>query len=206
MASKRLACLALSAVLATTWLAPSVAGAKLSPSQLPQSAARPTFTALFQRDMRVLAQSIATNSASEAQRVFFMEQPYVSMKTGEIPNPRSDYQHRLVAFYRLDLAAYHQSLFARAKTTYLYARANPSFASWIVPGACENKIGYWHEPGVRLIFRRDGVVVSVAVDSLISWRGVWYVVHLGPNPRPRDVGTVDGWAKGRGTPGPAGGC
>jgi len=156
--------------------------------------------------MRVLAQSIATSSAREAQRVFFFEQPYVAMKTGEIPNPRDDYQSRLVAFYRLDLVAYHDALYARATTTYLYARANPAFATWIAPGACENKIGYWHEPGVRLVFRRNGVVVSVAVNSLISWRGVWYVVHLGPNPRPRDVGTVDAWSKGPGTPGPPGGC
>ena len=68
------------------------------------------------------------------------------------------------------------------------------------------KIGYWHVPGVRLVFQRGHQVVSVAVASLISWRGVWYVVHLGPNPRPANVGTVDNYRVGPGTPGPAGGC
>jgi hypothetical protein len=50
------------------------------------------------------------------------------------------------------------------------------------------------------------VVRSFGVASLISWRGLWYVVHLGPNPRPSDVGTVDQPAIGPGSPGPGGGC
>ena len=41
---------------------------------------------------------------------------------------------------------------------------------------------------------------------MISWRGEWYVVHLGPNPRPTNTGTVDMPALGPGTPGSAGGC
>lgn len=206
MAHRRVALLAGGAVVVATLLSFSVAGAKLSPGELPQTRTRPLFASLFQRDMAVLARSIATDNAVEAQRVFFLERPYLSMKVGEIANPALDYRDRLVALYRLDLNAYHQALFAHARTSYLYARANAALATWIIPGACENRIGYWHEPGVRLVFRRNGVVVSVAVDSLISWRGVWYVVHLGPNPRPRNVGTVDAWAKGPGTPGPGGGC
>ncbi|OYV64037.1 MAG: hypothetical protein B7X07_07355 [Actinobacteria bacterium 21-64-8] len=194
------------AVLAAVVLSSSVAGAKLSPGELPQTRARPLFTSLFQRDMAVLAGAIAANDASEAQRVFFLEQPYLTMKARQIADPALDYRDRLVALYRLDLSAYHQALYAHAHTTYLYARADAALARWIPPGACENAVGYWHEPGVRLVFRRNGVVESVAVDSLISWRGVWYVVHLGPNPRPRNVGTVDGFAKGPGTPGPGGGC
>jgi hypothetical protein len=84
--------------------------------------------------------------------------------------------------------------------------ANPSYASWIPPGSCENKIGYWHLPNIRMVYTVNGQQESFAVASLISWRGVWYVVHLGPNPRPSNVGTVDMPAFGPGTPGPAGGC
>ena len=61
------------------------------------------------------------------------------------------------------------------------------------------------EPGVRIVYQQGSVVRSFAVDSLISWRGVWYVVHLGPNPRPSDAGTVDQPETGPGTPGPPGG-
>ena len=86
------------------------------------------------------------------------------------------------------------------------ADADPGLARWIAPGECENSIGYWHLPGVRLVYRDAGTVRSFAVASLISWRGAWYVVHLGPNPRPSNVGTVDQPADGAGTPGPGGGC
>jgi len=65
---------------------------------------------------------------------------------------------------------------------------------------------YWHLPGVRFVYSVGGAVQSFAIASLISWRGQWYVVHLGPNPRPEDIGTVDQPAAGAGSPGPAGGC
>ena len=58
----------------------------------------------------------------------------------------------------------------------------------------------------RLVYSVKHVVRSVAVASLISWHGVWYVVHLGPNPRPLNIGTVDAPSVGRGVAGPAGGC
>ncbi len=129
------------------------------------------------------------------------------MKTGRIANPVSDYKWRLVAFYDLDIAAYHAHLGAHPATAKLVAvRSNPALAAWIPAGACENSIGYWHLPGTRLVYTAGGRTYSVRVASLISWRGVWYVVHLGPNPRPVNAGTVDDPQVGPGTPGPAGGC
>ena len=128
------------------------------------------------------------------------------MKIGEIPSPAADYTGRLVGLFNLDVAAYHRVLISNPSVTFERVLSSPTDAAWIAPGACENKIGYWHLPGVRLVFKRVGRIESVAVASLISWRGVWYVVHLGPNPRPLNVGTVDGFRSGPGTPGPAGGC
>ena len=156
--------------------------------------------------MRKLATAIRTDSINLGETVFFPRTAYVNMKTGEIPAPASDYVDRLIAFFRLDLAAYHDRLFARAVTTYVRVRANPADAAWISPGVCENRIGYWHIQGVRLEFIRDSKVVSVAVASLISWRGIWYVVHLGPNNAPFNVGKVDDYSSGVGVPGPGGGC
>jgi hypothetical protein len=129
------------------------------------------------------------------------------MKTGQIADPNADFSDRLIAFYDLDIAAYHQQLGAGAPTAHLVSvNATPSDAAYIPPGTCENAIGYWHLPGVRFVYQEGGTEQSFAVASLISWRGVWYVVHLGPNPRPSDVGTVDQPASGAGTPGPPGGC
>ncbi len=128
------------------------------------------------------------------------------MKTGILPNPASDYVFRLLAFYTLDVAAYHQHLgpsFATA--TLVTFHAAPHSAQWIRAGTCENNFGYWHVANVRMVYK-VGTVKSVAIASLISWHGEWYVVHLGPNPRASNVGTVALAANGPGTPGPSGGC
>ena len=195
---------AVATLIASTVLASSASATP--PGNLPQTNVEPSFGAPLHHQMSTLVRAIMHDSTRLGAGVFFPEAAYVAMKTGAIPYPSNDYEHRLVSFFNLDLATYRQRLFVGARTTLLRVDANAAFAQWIAPGECENKIGYWHVPGVRLVFRRNGAIVSVAVDSLISWRGVWYVVHLGPNPRPVDVGTVDDFAAGPGTPGPAGGC
>ena len=48
--------------------------------------------------------------------------------------------------------------------------------------------------------------LSIGIASLISWRGRWYVVHLGAVLRSGQAGVVDQPADGPGTPGPPGGC
>jgi hypothetical protein len=176
------------------------------PGSLPQTRAEPTFGAPFHAQMKQLFRAIKNDSTQIGATVFFPEAAYISMKTGEIADPTSDYVERLIGLYDLDLKAYHQKLFGGAATTLVQVTANAHDAQWIAPGACENKIGYWHVPGVRLVLRHGSRLVSVAVFSLISWRGLWYVVHLGPNPRPVNIGTVDDFESGAGTPGPPGGC
>ena len=157
--------------------------------------------------MATLFDAIKADQPSSGLSVFFPESAYLSMKTGVLPDPSSDYEDRLIAFFNLDVSAYHQALGSDpAGATLTEVLTDPQAAAWIEPGTCENEIGYWHLPGVRLVYKEGGVTSSFAVASLISWRGVWYVVHLGPNPRPANIGTVDSPSSGAGTPGPPGGC
>ena len=81
-----------------------------------------------------------------------------------------------------------------------------SEAAWVYPGACYNTIGYWHVGGARVIYTEHGQERSFGIASLISWRGVWYVVHFGEVLRPVVTGVVDQPAVGPGFPGPPGGC
>jgi hypothetical protein len=187
---------------------PSVAApASASASKnLVQTRVEPSFAAPLTARMHRLFHAISADSPSLGASLFFPRSAYFEMKVGLISNPSADYRDRLVALFNLDLHSYHQLLLAHPASFLVRVNANPRLATWIAPGACENRIGYWHVPGVRLVVSRNHRTVSVAVFSLISWRGVWYVVHLGPNPRPRDVGTVAGFAPGPGTPGPGGGC
>jgi hypothetical protein len=157
--------------------------------------------------MRALWQAIVDGSPDEARALFFPESAYLQLKTGLISDPAADFSDRLIAFYNLDLAAYHSLITGQGGgATLVNVLVEPSYATLIGPGQCENAMGYWHLPGVRLVYQVGSVVHSFAVASLISWRGTWYVVHLGPNPRPQNVGTVDLPELGPGTPGPPGGC
>jgi hypothetical protein len=147
-----------------------------------------------------------SDSLVEARALYFPETVYVRMKTGILSSPATDFVDRLWAFYRLDLAAYHAHLGKGGLGAELLS-VNPlaHSATWISPGVCENHFGYWHIANVRIVYR-EGSVRSFAIASLISWRSQWYVIHLGPNPRPVDVGTVALAANGPGHPGPGGGC
>jgi hypothetical protein len=56
------------------------------------------------------------------------------------------------------------------------------------------------------VYRAEGQLRSFGIASLISWRGEWYVIHLGTELRDSAVGIVDQPAEGEGVPGPPGGC
>ncbi len=181
--------------------------AAADPGLLPQTPAEPPVDGTLQAALTPLWSALVSGSQAAALGSFFPRAAYLQMKTGVLPDPASDYTNRLIAFYDLDLAVYHAALGGGAPAATLVSLdASPSDASWIPPGSCENTIGYWHLPGVRMVYQDGSAVRSFAIASLISWRGVWYVVHLGPNPRPSNLGTVDQPATGPGTPGPPGGC
>ncbi len=194
--ARRLAALALAAALA---IGPA-AGAAGHHRLLPQTTRPPTGKTLTVR-VRELWHAIRTNDIAQAGALFFPLAAYVQLKA--VYNPTTDFRYRLWAFYRLDLAAYHAATVDAG--SFIGIRVDKADIGWIPPGYCENRIGYWHLPGVRLLYHEGGTVRSVGIFSFISWRGVWYVVHLGPNPRPSNVGTVDAPALGAGVPG-GGGC
>jgi hypothetical protein len=191
----------------TTTTIPPTTTTTADPGLLPQTATEPPVDASLQTTLAPLWTAIVSDSVDPALTVFFPQTAYLQIKTGVLPDPASDYADRLIAFYQLDIAAYHQALGPAVSTAKLLSvNASAADAAYVPPGACENTIGYWHLPGVRFVYQVGGSVESFGVASLISWRGEWYVVHLGPNPRSQDIGTVDQPAAGPGVVGPPGGC
>jgi len=120
------------------------------------------------------------------------------------PYPAADWQYRLWYDFVLDVRAAHRLLGSGATLDRVIAPT--AYAAWVYPGACYNKVGYWHLPGARVVYREHGIERSFGIASLISWRGVWYVVHLGAVQRTAATGIVDQPAAGPGVPGPPGGC
>jgi hypothetical protein len=176
--------------------------AAVDPGKRPQTMMRPSSsTRGFHARMLALWRGIVKDSEPAALPAFFPEAAYIQVK--QLPDAAADYRGRLLANFRADLLAAHRLVFGgRGRPVFVGVRVPHEWA-WITPGYCANKVGYWHAPGSRLVYRRGGRTFSFGVFSLISWRGAWYVVHLSVWNEP---GTVDAPSVGVGAFGPPGGC
>ena len=171
--------------------------------RLPQTMKFPsTHDAAFRDAMADVWLAVTADRPDDARPAFFPEAAYEQVKA--IAYPGADWNDRLWYDFELDVYAAHDVTGSSARL--LRVEMAPDWeAAWVPPGYCYNSAGYWHVNGARLVYERDGQERSIGIASLISWRGVWYVVHFGGVVRPA-VGLVDDPEVGPGYPGPAGGC
>ena len=146
---------------------------------LPQTDTEPTTsTAAFKAGSAALWQAVVHDDPDRALPFFFPESAYRQVK--DIGDPDSDWNNRLVANFRTDVHALHQQLGTLpAGARFERLDVPDGQAQWITPGVEFNKGSYWRVYGSRLLYTAGGVERSLPVSSLISWRGEWYVVHLG---------------------------
>jgi len=185
---------------------PGVIPVPRPPARLHQTRALPhAHTAVFRAEMTDLWTALVTGRVRPGVQAFFPLTAYLQVKA--ITDPSADWHSRLLGDFRLDVAAAHHFLRRTPGRPRLVRVIVPAAqAAWIDPGVCDNKVGYWHVAGPRLVYRQHGRIRSIGIASLISWRGRWYVVHLGAVLRSTPAGVVDQPADGPGTPGPPGGC
>jgi hypothetical protein len=170
---------------------------------LPQTRAFPSTTdTAFKNVIHDFWLAVTTGNPNYAEQAFFPEKAYEQVKA--IPDPDSDWRTRLWYEFTLDVAAVHPLIGKNARLLKVIVPAE--YAVWIPPGACYNSIGYWHVPGSRVVYEQGGATRSFGITSFISWRGDWYLVHLGALSRPTPVGVVGDPQPGPGVPGPPGGC
>jgi hypothetical protein len=109
--------------------------------------------------------------------------------------------------YELDIGAAHALLGSHAASAELVGVNVPgSYAHWVPTGVCENSVGYYEVPNARVVYREAGHVSSFGIASMISWRGVWYVIHLGAILRSSIAGEVDDPQAGPGQSAYSGTC
>jgi hypothetical protein len=133
--------------------------------------------------------AIVADDPSKASAFFFPRAAYLQLK--DVPNAEADFQHRLVAFFLLDVHAAHALLGAGAAGAQLVGVDVPTAAAvWVLPGGEQNRIPYYRVYGTRVTYTEGGSIRSFGIFSMLSWRGQWYVIHLGPNPRPSNRGMV----------------
>ncbi len=97
---------------------------------------------------------------------------------------------RLIPDFEQDVQALHADLGAAASTAHLIGVSVPDAAQWILPGVEYNKGSYWRVYDTTLTYSEGGPSRSFPITSLISWRGEWYLVHLGPSSRSGYEGIV----------------
>lgn len=177
-----------------------------NPGSLLQTDAFPSSDSVqFHSEMSALWEAIVTNSSSFASPAFFPEGAYEQLKT--IHDAQADYEDRLVHDYSLDIAAANDLLGAGAWSAVLVRVDVPTDdGHWVPPGVCDNRSGYFEVANSRIVYQQGGVIHSFGIASLISWRGVWYVVHLGAILRSRDAGEVEDPELGAGTSAPSSTC
>jgi len=170
---------------------------------LPQTQALPqTGGAAFSHAIHDFWLAVTTGNPNYAKPAFFPEKAYGQVKA--IADPDSDWQYRLWYDFALDVAAVRPLIGKDAKL--LRIEVPVQYAVWVPPSACYNNVGYWHVPGSRVVYEQGGVTRSFGIASFISWRGDWYLIHLGALVRANAVGVVDDPETGAGEPGPPGGC
>jgi hypothetical protein len=179
--------------------APAARPSGPSPGSLPQTHAQPSgHSALFKSLMASLWAGVVKDSVTTALPAFFPRGSYVQLKA--IGSPGSDWRYRLVHDYAMDIAAAHRLLGSGAAQAQLVTvKVIDSYSHWVPEGVCYNSVGYYEMPDARVVYREHGQIHSFGIASMISWRGEWYVVHLGAVLREGEEGIVDEASSGTGS-------
>ena len=154
---------------------------------------RPTATdPNFMARLQAYWQHVLVGKAGPADDIFFPRAAYLQVK--ELSNAGGDWDTRLYYDYTMDLTADHQLATTGAPTgasiKVLGVDVPDASVRWVPPGVEVNSIGYWQVSYARVRYSVAGQERSFAISSMISWRGQWYFVHLGPNWRPGEGGWV----------------
>ena len=173
------------AAVVTTTTAPSAATttttttAASDPGALPQTDERPT--AVGRHLHRGRRRPVGGDPSGQTRARAAVLLPEERVPPGE-SDQRSggDYQHRLIANYEDDIHTLHAQLGANAANAqYVGISVPDDQAVFVQPGEESNKGTYWRVYGSTMQYQVDGQTGSFPVTSMISWRGEWYVVHLG---------------------------
>jgi len=165
------------AVTTTAPAATTTTGA--DPGALPQTDERPTAAGVtFVANAQDLWEAIRQDKPELGYPFFFPQSAYLQVKA--IGDPAADYQNRLIANFDEDVHILHAQLGANAANAKFVGITVPDDQAVLVqPGEESNHGSYWRVYGTTMQYEVDGQTGSFPVTSLISWRGQWYVVHLG---------------------------
>ena len=162
----------------TTTAPPPTTTTTVPPGRLPQThTLPPARTPGLDARMTALLRAVATGDPSRGYTAFFPLAAYLQTKTGY--NNGADWHDRLLGHFDEDVATYHRDLGPGAAHARLVGyTVNDAQAVWVLPGLEENKGPYWRVYYTTLTYAIGERRGSITINTMISWRGEWYVVHL----------------------------
>lgn len=171
-------------------LDPGPSSPTTDPGTLPQTRARPSGTdPAFRARMDLFWQAVTTGDPAVGYPSVLPEAAYRQVTTGD--DPDRDYTSRLIALFDDDIQVLHARVGAGGSL--LALEVPDTAAQWVGPGTDNNTSPYWQVLGTRVRYRTAaGQVGSFGISSLVSWRGQWYVMHIGPVNRPNQGGATTG--------------
>jgi hypothetical protein len=155
--------------------APSEKPAETTPD--PANKTRPPATSadLDERASHLL-DAIVHNDPGVADDFFFPKAPFLPLK--DVGDP-GRYFDQLLAVYHRDIRSLHAERKDWTGATFVSFELG-SAPTWVAPGKEYNKIGYFRTFGGKVRYRLGDKPKELAVSTIISWDGRWYVTHLSP--------------------------
>jgi len=109
-----------------------------------------------------LWQAVVSGDPADTLPAFFPLAAYRQVKT--VPAPATDWGDRLLGGFALDIRTAHDLLGpAAADATLIRVEVPAGHVSWVRPGSCANRVGYWHVAGARVL---TGPVVRCGRSAL----------------------------------------
>ena len=165
--------------------APAVASAsapseRAAPVAHPADPSNPTRPPLTSDDLKEraahLLDAVARNDPAAADDFFFPKAPFLPLK--DVGDP-ARYFDQLLATYHRDIGSLHAERKDWTGVAF-HSFELGTTPSWVAPGKESNKIGYFRTFGGKLRYRIGDKTKEIAVSTIISWDGRWYVTHLLP--------------------------
>ena len=135
----------------------------------------PSSADLEERAARLL-DAVARNDPPSADDFFFPKAPFIPLK--DVGDP-GRYFDQLLATYHRDIRTLHAERKDWTGATFVSFELGTS-PTWVAPGKEYNRIGYFRTFGGKLRYRIGDKNKEIAVSTIISWDGRWYVTHLLP--------------------------
>ena len=157
----------------------SAASYPATTTTLGQNLAKPPATSPpLDARMRNFFTGVATNNNELAISAFLPRSAYVVIKSGS--HNAADWQYRLIDRDFIPQLTILRRQFGPdlASATYLGYHVNEASAHICPIGREQNKAPYWQVYMTTIDFSMKGATRHLTVNTMIGWRGGWFIVHV----------------------------